>query len=113
MFVHGLIEYVAAILFIAAPFVFAFTGIPTAASIVVGVVVLFVAATTKGPTSLVNSIPLSAHEALDYLLAIALIGAPFALGFSDETNPTVFFIGLGVVHLLVTIATRFVPASAS
>jgi len=28
-------------------------------------------------------------------------------GFSDESTPTVFFIVLGVVHLLLTIATRF------
>ncbi len=104
----------AALAFIVAPFVLAFISeTAIAASIVVGVVILFVAATTKGPTSLVDTIPLLVHQALDFLLAIALIGAPFALGFSDETNPTVFFIGLGVVHLLVTIATRFVPASAS
>ena len=45
---------------------------------------------------------------LDYVLAIALIAAPFVLGFSDETAPTAFFIVIGVVHLLVTIGTRFV-----
>ena len=28
-------------------------------------------------------------------------------GFSDETAPTAFFIALGVLHLLVTIGTRF------
>ncbi len=109
---HGAIEYVAALAFIVAPFVLGFVaGTAIAASIVVGVIVLFVAATTKGPTSLVDTIPLAVHQALDFLLAVALIAAPFALGFSDETNPTVFFIGLGVVHLLVTIATKFQPSN--
>ncbi len=111
LFVHGAIEYVAAALFIIAPFVFTFaSGAATAASIVVGLVILFVAATTTGPTSIVNSLSLSAHQALDYTLAIVLIATPFALGFSDETTPTAFFITLGVVHLLLTIATRFRPA---
>jgi hypothetical protein len=55
----------------------------------------------------VNQIPLPAHVALDYVLAVVLIAMPFIAGFSDETNPTVFFIALGVVHLLVTIGTRF------
>jgi hypothetical protein len=108
LFAHGVIEYAAAVLFLAAPFLFGFqSGVAVAAAIAVGVLLIFVAATTDGPTSLVDSLPLSAHIALDYVLAIALIAAPFVLGFSDETDPTAFFIAVGVVHLLVTIATRY------
>jgi hypothetical protein len=107
--IHGGIEYVAGVLLIVAPFIFDFTevGAATAVSIVVGVLVIFVAATTSGPTSLVNSLPVSVHVAIDYVLAAVLIAVPFLFGFSDETNPTVFFIALGIVHLLLTIATRF------
>ena len=45
---------------------------------------------------------------LDYVLAIFLIASPFLLGFSDDGTAAAFFIVLGVVHLLLTIATRFV-----
>ncbi len=109
MAIHGIIEYCAAVLLIAAPFIFGFSdeGAATAASIVIGVVVIFVAATTAGPTSIINSLPVSVHVLLDYGLAAVLIASPFLFGFSGETNPTVFFIALGVAHLLVTIATRF------
>jgi len=107
-FVHGLLEYVAGVLFIAAPIVLTFdSGAATAISIVIGVVVLTIAATTDGPTSLVNSLPLTAHVALDYVLAVLLVAMPFVAGFSGETSPTVFFIALGVAHLLITIGTRF------
>jgi predicted Kef-type K+ transport protein len=58
----------------------------------------------------VDQIPLPAHVALDYVLALGLIAMPFIAGFSDETNPTVFFIAIGVLHLLITIGTRFRPA---
>jgi hypothetical protein len=110
LFVHGVIEYAAAIFFIAAPFIFAFqSGAATAAAIVVGVVIIFVAATTTGPTSLVDSLPISAHVMLDYVLVAVLIAIPFIFGFSGESAPTVFFIALGVAHLLVTIATQFAP----
>ena len=110
-FVHGVIEYVAAVVLFAAPFALSFNaGAAVAASIIAGVVVLVVAASTDGPTSLVNSIPLSAHVVLDYVFALVLIAMPFIAGFSSETNPTVFFIALGVLHLLVTIGTRFRPA---
>lgn len=108
LFVHGAIEYVAAALLIVAPFLFDFdSGAATALSIIVGVVILAVAAATEGPTSLVNQIPQPAHVALDFVLAIVLIAIPFLAGFSGETEPTAIFIGLGVVHLLLTIGTRF------
>ena len=107
--VHGLIEYAAGVLFLLAPFVLSFeAGEATAVAIVAGVVVLLVAATTAGPTGLISQIPVPAHVVLDFLLAGLLIAAPFLFGFSDERNPTAFFIAIGVVHLLLTVATRFV-----
>ena len=110
-FLHGFVEYAAAVAFVVAPFVLDFeSGPATAASIVIGVVVLFLAASTEGPTSLINYVPLAAHVVLDYALAGVLIALPFILGFSDETAPTAFFIGIGVLHLLITIGTRFRPA---
>jgi hypothetical protein len=51
--------------------------------------------------------------ALDYVLALALIAIPFIAGFSNETAPTAFFIALGVLHMLVTIGTRFTPTVQS
>jgi hypothetical protein len=107
-FVHGLIEYAAGAVFMAAPFVLGFdSGSAVALSIAAGVVVLVVAASTDGPTSLIDQIPLPAHVALDYVFALLLIALPFVGGFSDETAPTAFFIAVGVAHLLVTIGTRF------
>jgi FtsH-binding integral membrane protein len=108
-FVHGALEYLVAALLIAAPFLLSFTGVgaATAAAIVLGIVFLFLAATTQGATSLINSVPVAAHVVFDYVLAAALIAAPFVLGFSGKTTPTAFFIVLGVVHLLITIGTRF------
>lgn len=108
-FVHGLVEYAAGLLLIAAPFVFGFDAdAATAASIVVGVLVLIIAASTAMSTGLIKSIPVQAHVILDYVLAIALIAAPFVFGFSDDGSATPFFIALGVAHLLLTIATRFI-----
>lgn len=108
LFLHGLIEYAAGALLVVAPFVFGFdSGAATSASIVVGVLVIAVAATTDGPTSLVNQLPRPGHVALDYVLVAVFIAMPFLAGFSDETAPTALFIALGVAHLLVTIGTRF------
>jgi hypothetical protein len=107
--VHGIIEYLAAILFIAAPFIFGFDDdTAVAASLIVGVIVLIIAATTAWQTGLISSIPVQAHVVLDYVVAIFLIAAPFVLGFSGDGTAAAFFIVIGVVLLLLTIATRFV-----
>ena len=108
-FVHGLLEYAAAALFIAAPFLFAFeSDTATGISIGAGVLVLVLAASTAMPTGLIKSVPVQAHVVLDYLLALLLIAAPFLFGFDDDGTATAFFIVIGVVHLLLTIATRFI-----
>ena len=108
-FAHGAIEYLAAALLIAAPFLFSFDeDTATAVSIVVGVAVLVLTASTALPTGIIKSIPVQAHVVVDYLLAALLIASPFLFGFSDDGTATAFFIVLGVAHLLITIATRFV-----
>ena len=109
-FLHGAFEYVAGVLLIAAPFLFAFeSSAAVALSIGAGVVGIAVAASTEGPSSLINSLPISVHLLLDFVLSAVLIASPFLFAFSDETAPTAFFIVLGVLHLLVTIGTRFKP----
>lgn len=107
--IHGGVEYAAGALLIAAPFIFGFSevGAATAVSIVLGVVVIFIAASTSGPTSLVNSVPVPVHIALDYVLAAVLIAVPFLFGFSEERDATIFFIVLGLAHLLITVGTAF------
>jgi hypothetical protein len=107
-FVHGVIEYLAGVFLIVAPFLLSYDdGAAVAVSIVAGVAVLLIASATEGPTSLINSIPLPVHVVLDYGLAALLVATPFLFGFSGEGAPTAAFIALGVAHLLVTVGTRF------
>ena len=114
LFVHGVFEYAVAILLIAAPFLFGFdSDAATALSIVLGVATLVIAASTQSPTGLAKVIPIPIHVVLDLAAAGLMIGAPFLFGFSGETAPTALLIVLGVVGLLVTIGTRFLPSRAA
>src|SRR3954451_8419738 len=107
-FLHGIYEYLAGALFIALPLLLGYdSGAATAVSIVVGVVLIGVAASTDWGLSLNNQIPKAAHFALDWVLAGLLIASPFLFGFSDESTPTAIFIAAGVLHILLTIGTRF------
>jgi hypothetical protein len=76
-------------------------------SIVAGVLLIVVAASSDGPTSLNNSIPVSVHALLDLVAAGLFIAAPFLFGFSGEGAPTAFFIGLGVLLVLIVVGTRY------
>jgi VIT1/CCC1 family predicted Fe2+/Mn2+ transporter len=106
--VHGAIEYAVGVLFIVAPFIFGFEATSaTAASIVVGLVLLAFTSVSELPTGLVKSISVGVHVTADIVLAVLLVALPFVLGFRNETAPTALFITIGVLHLLVTIATRF------
>lgn len=107
-FLHGVIEYLAGVLFIAAPFLFSFdSDAAVAISILAGVLILVVTASSELPTSLIRVIPVMTHVVLDFAFSGLLIATPFLFGFAEETAPTAFFIVLGVAHVLVTIATRF------
>jgi len=107
-FVHGLYEYVGGIALIALPLVLSYDhGAATAVSIILGVLVIFLAATTASTTSLINQLPLAAHIILDYVLVVILIASPFLFGFSGESTPTAVFIVAGLLHLLVSIGTRY------
>jgi hypothetical protein len=113
VFVHGSLEYVVGLFLIAAPFLLSFdAGLATAASMVLGIALLVLAAITRGPTSLVDQVPRAIHVAADVVIVGCLLVAPFVLDFRDEATPRNIFIFLGVVHLLVTIGTRFVPEPA-
>jgi hypothetical protein len=112
-FAHGLLEYGAGVLLLAAPFLFQFdSDSATALSIVAGLGVLALAASTASSTGLAKVIPLGVHVLLDLALVALLIAAPFLFGFSDDGASTAFFMVLGVWHLLLTIATRFKSPTA-
>ena len=114
LFIHGVIEYIAGVAFIIAPFVLNFdSGTAKAVSIVFGLLILVVAASTDAPTGLSRSIPIKGHVVLDFVVAIVLVASPFLFSFSGDGNASAFFITLGIVHLLLTIATRFLPRAAT
>ena len=107
--VHAFVEYVAVVLLVAAPFVLGFNDevVPTATCLVFAVVIALVALTTRSPLSLRPVLTPVVHGVLDYVLAVALVVAPFVLGFNDLTEPTVLLVVLGLVHLVMTLVTAF------
>jgi hypothetical protein len=107
-FVHSLVEYLAGVALIAVPLLLDYhSGAAKAVSIVLGVLVIFLAATTTSTMSLINQVPLSMHIVFDYVMAAVLIASPFLFSFSGESKPTAVFLAGGVAWLLVSIGTQY------
>jgi SPW repeat-containing protein len=62
---------------------------------------------TDTPSAAVRRLPLASHVVLDYVLGALLVASPFIFGFSDETNPTVFFVLIGVLYLALSLGTNY------
>lgn len=113
--IHEAVEYVAGVFAILAPFVFGFEDTNAFPVFIgLGVVILATAILSAKPLGVVGVLPTAVHAALDYVLVLFLLVAPFLLGFSDESVPTTISILLGVAHLVITLVTSFpVPDEAA
>jgi hypothetical protein len=110
--VHGILDYVFAVVLIAGPFVLNFDDdTAVALSIALGLCGLILGAFTAWTTGIVKSIPVVVHTMVDYVISIFLIAAPFLFGFNDDDTASAYFVVLGIVGLVLTIATRYLPAS--
>jgi hypothetical protein len=102
-------EPLAALVFIAGPWIFGFSDVSDAktVSIVLGVLVLLTGLTTRWRMALVKVIPLGAHRAMDLLVALVAVVSPFVLGFGDIGGPTRFLVVMGVLEAGAALLTRW------
>jgi SPW repeat len=106
---HQALEPFAALVLIAAPWIFGFSDndTATALSVIAGAVMLVTGMSTRWRMSLVKLIPLRTHFMMDVGLAVALIVVPFIAGFSDHGGATRFFVIAGVLELGTALMTRW------
>ncbi|HLG92367.1 MAG TPA: hypothetical protein VKY15_05235, partial [Acidimicrobiales bacterium] len=63
---------------------------------------------TRYPLGIVKVLPFTLHSAGDYLAAILLVIAPFALGFSGTDHGlSAFYVVMGAAVLLVSLVTNY------
>ena len=79
-----------------------------ATGVVVGLTVLAVSMLTKYPLGVFKVLPFTVHSAGDYLAALLLVVAPFALNFhSSDAGLTAFYIVMGIAVLAVSLITNY------
>jgi uncharacterized protein YaiE (UPF0345 family) len=112
--VHAALEPLIAIVIIAAPWIFGFSGADDAKAVcvAVGAVMLIAGSMTDWRLSIARVIPLRMHMMTDLALGGVLILAPFVLGFSENGAATRFTVIAGALEILTALATRWDPVEA-
>jgi hypothetical protein len=106
--VHGVLDYPLAAVLIAGPLAldFDYTA-ATVIALVFGAVAVVQAVATNWPTGIIKIIPPLVHGYVDTIALVAMIVLPFAVGFSYRTNALLFYVIVGGLGLIATLATRF------
>jgi hypothetical protein len=102
--VHGIIDYVTAIVLIAAPFVLGFVDINIFAlciSVILGVMLLSYSLITDYTYALYGAVSFRIHLVFDALAGLALIASPYVLRFDGTVAVYYLVMGLGLVTVVV------------
>lgn len=103
--IHGILDYLYGIVFIAAPKLFHLDGQSvTTITTIVGVLVIVYSLLTNYELSLYKSIPMNVHLLFDFLIGVFLIVSPLLFHFDHQTN--VVFIAFGVFSILASFITK-------
>jgi len=105
---HGIGDYGAGLALIIGALIAGGTDEAVLTGVVLGAVLLAVSLVTRYPLGAVKAVPFPVHSAGDYLGALLLILAPFALDFTDtDGGLTAFYIAVGAVVLLLSLVTDY------
>ncbi|NJL95482.1 MAG: hypothetical protein HC915_18030 [Anaerolineae bacterium] len=116
-YVHGIFDYIGAIVLLLAPNLFGFADEGGAAvwiPRVLGVAILGMALITNYRLGVLRILPMPAHLMVDYVAGPFLAVSPFLLGFADEdANVWAPHLLAGVGIFIVTLLTQWTTETAT
>jgi hypothetical protein len=104
--VHNIVDYVAAVVFIAAPYIFGFADIDIARNffLILGLGLAGYSCLTKYQYSLAKLIPIGPHMFLDVVVGFLCMIGPYVLNYrlaiSSGQTAAHYFMGLGIWGLV-------------
>ena len=94
--IHGVLDYLSAVLLIAAPWLFGFEDVTTAkwVAVIAGVLILLMSIFTKYELGMIRSIPMATHLSIDVVTGVVLAASPWIFGFAESVFWPHLLIGL-------------------
>jgi len=105
--IHGCLDYLVVLVFLAAPSLLHFSGTPAVLSYALAGVHLALTLLTNFPLGLVKVIPLKIHGYIELAVGPCLIALPFVLGLSSQPVVPAFYMTCGIVILAVWALTDY------
>jgi hypothetical protein len=105
--VHGVLDYATVAAFLNAPMVFGFHGTPAAIAYWLAGIHLLMTGCTDFPVGLFRWIPFKVHGVIELLAGIFLLAAPWLFGFAQEVAARNFFLGIGIIVLVLIALTDY------
>lgn len=114
--VHGYLDYGVVALLLLAPSLLGFAGVPATICYVLAVVHAGMTLLTAFPLGLAKLIPFSIHGAIEVVVSVFLVAAPWIFNFAEVMAARNFFIasavGLGIVWLLTDYRSSYAPTTS-
>ena len=101
---HGVLDYAVAAALVIGPFALGFEGFALFLGVAGGIGLFLYSLVTDYSISARKLLPFKAHLALDFIAAVALLVAPFALSFGDIA--TYFYASIGAAVIVVVLLTN-------
>ncbi len=105
--VHGYLDFLTVALFLLAPTLLGLSQIPAILAYAIAAIHLIVTLTSDFPFGVFKLIPFTIHGWIERLVGPSLIVLPFIAGFSNEETARNFYIGIGLVIIVVGILTDY------
>ena len=112
--VHGYLDYLAVLYFLAAPSLFGFSGLPATIFYVIAAAHLVLTLLTAYPLGVVKVIPFNLHGGIELLAGIALVALPWLLGFANtDILARNLYVISGVALFIVWLVTDYRTAEVN
>ena len=105
--VHGYLDYVTVVVFLLAPTLLGLTGFPAQLAYALAGIHLAMTLVTDFPLGVVKLIPFSIHGWIERIVGPLLVVVSFIPGFATNTAAQMFYLGIGVVIILVGLLTDY------
>jgi hypothetical protein len=103
--IHGVLDYVVVLVFLAAPKLLGLMGTAALLSYTLAAVHLGLTLLTDFPMGVLKVVPLSLHGWIELVVGPALIAAPWILGFAAQAR--IFYIVAGATIFITWCATDY------
>ncbi len=104
---HGYFDFLTVVIFLLAPTVFGLSELPAMLAYVIAGVHLMVTLASDFPFGVVKLIPFTIHGWIERLVGPSLIALPFVFGFTDDEVARNFYIGVGLVVIVLGFLTDY------